>query len=179
MGRLSSFVHLLAVSCDMNLDDLGQCTGAPPQPIDVTRLPSRILMPRLTTVFIFVAWLWLSGCSTLLAPACAPGERLSVAEVVYFGTNKPGGVVSSEEWSTFLREVVTPRFSDGLSVWQASGQWQGGDGRLIKENTFVLSLVHAREPSFEKSVRAIVSEYKTRFQQEAVLRVKSHACISL
>lgn len=104
---------------------------------------------------------------------------MSIAEVIYFGANKPRGIVSSEEWSTFLREVVTPRFPGGLSVWQATGQWQGSDGTLIKERTFVLSLVHAREPSFETSVRAIISEYKTRFQQEAVLRVKSQVCVSL
>lgn len=104
---------------------------------------------------------------------------MSIAEVVYFGTNKPGGAVSSEEWSTFLREVVTSKFPAGLSVWQATGQWQGGDGTPINESTFVLSLVHAPEPSFEASVRAIISEYKSRFRQEAVLRVKSHVCISL
>ena len=139
-----------------------------------------MLMPKLTTLFVSVAAsLWLSGCSTLWAPVCASGERVSIAEIVYFGTNKPEGVVSSEEWSTFLREVVTPKFPDGLSVWQASGQWQDGDGRLIRENTFVLSLVHEREPSPEENVRAIISEYKTRLQQEAVLRVKSHVCISL
>ena len=79
----------------------------------------------------------------------------------------------------FLREVVTPRFPDGLSVWHATGQWRGTDGRPITESTFVLSLVHGREPSFEASVRDIISEYKARFQQEAVLRVKSHVCISL
>lgn len=137
-------------------------------------------MPKLTALLVTVAAsLWLSGCSTLWLPECASGERVSIAEVVYFGTNKPGGVVSSEEWSTFLREIVTPKFPDGLSVWQASGQWRDGDGMLIKESTFVLSLVHAREPSFEASVRAIMSEYKARFQQEAVLRVKSYVCISL
>lgn len=137
-------------------------------------------MSKLTTLFVSVAAsLWLSGCSTLSPPVCASGERASIAEVIYFGANKPGGAVSSEEWSTFLREVVTPRFPDGLSVWQASGQWQGSDGRLIKESTFVLSLVHARESSSEAGIRAIISEYKARFQQEAVLRVKSHACISL
>jgi hypothetical protein len=27
-------------------------------------------------------------------------------------------------------------------------------------------------------VRAIIGEYKSRFDQEAVLRVKSHACVS-
>ena len=137
-------------------------------------------MPKLTALLVTVAAsIWLSGCSTLWSPACALGERVSIAEIVYFGANKPGGVVSPEEWSTFLREVVTPKFPDGLSVWQATGQWQGGDGTLIKESTFVLSLVHAREPSFETSVRAIIAEYKARFQQEAVLRIKSHVCISL
>jgi hypothetical protein len=134
-------------------------------------------LPALTAVA--TASLWLSGCSTVGAPACASGEQASIAEVVYFGANKPGGVVSPEEWSTFLREVVTPKFPAGLSVWQASGQWQGGDGTLTKESTFVLSLVHARASSFEASVRAIIAEYKRRFQQEAVLRVKSHVCVSL
>ena len=123
--------------------------------------------------------LWLAGCGTLGAPACASGERASIAEVIYFGANRPNGVVSPDEWSTFLREVVTPKFPAGLSVWQASGQWQGGDGTLTKESTFVLSLVHARESSFDSSVRAVIAEYKARFQQEAVLRVRSHVCISL
>jgi hypothetical protein len=126
-----------------------------------------------------VASACLLGCAAVGAPVCAPGERASIAEVVYFGANKPGGVVSPEEWSDFLRDVVTPKFPAGLSVWQASGQWQGGDGTLTKESTFVLSLVHAQASSFDASVPAIIAEYKTRFQQEAVLRVKSHVCVSL
>jgi uncharacterized protein DUF3574 len=137
-------------------------------------------VPHLLALLATVsASLWLAGCSTLGESACTSGERASIAEVVYFGANKPGGIVSPEEWSTFLREVVTPRFPAGLAVWQASGQWQGGDGTLTKENTFVLSLVHTQESSLEASVRAIISEYKARFHQEAVLRVKSHVCISL
>jgi hypothetical protein len=140
----------------------------------------RARMLRLTALLAAAAVSpWLSGCTTMGAPGCAAGERASIAEVVYFGANKPGGVVSPEEWSSFLREVVTPKFPAGLSVWQASGQWQGGDGTLTKESTFVLSLVHAQASSFEANVRAIIAEYKTRFQQEAVLRVKSHVCISL
>jgi hypothetical protein len=137
-------------------------------------------MLNLTTSLVASATLLgLSGCSTIGAPGCAQGERASIAEVVYFGANKPGGIVSPEEWSSFLREVVTPKFPAGLSVWQASGQWQGGDGTLTKESTFVLSLVHAQAASLEANVRAIIAEYKARFQQEAVLRVKSRVCVSL
>ena len=137
-------------------------------------------MPRLFASAAAIASLSLVACSTVGVSPCAPGEQVAIAEVVYFGASKPnGGTVSSEEWSSFLREVVTPKFPAGLSVWRASGQWQGADGTLVKENTFVLSLVHTREDVSEAHVRAIVSDYKARFQQEAVLRVKSHACMSL
>ena len=88
-------------------------------------------------------------------------------------------MVSPEEWANFLREVVTPRFPAGLSVWQASGQWLGADGALTKENSFIVSLIHPEEPAVEQAVQAVISEYKVRHQQEAVLRVKSVACMSL
>lgn len=120
----------------------------------------------------------LAGCATLQGPACASGEQPLVSELLYFGTAKPGGVVSAEEWSSFLSGEVTPRFPKGLSVWPAEGQWRSNDGSLTREDSFVLNIVHPDGESSEKAVQAIVAEYKTRFQQEAVLRVKSHACIS-
>jgi len=50
----------------------------------------------------------LAGCSTVREPACAAGEQRAVSELLYFGTAKPAGVVSAEEWSVFLGNVVTP-----------------------------------------------------------------------
>ena len=120
----------------------------------------------------------LVGCSTLHGPSCTAGEQRSVSELLYFGTAKPKGVVSAEEWSAFLGSVVTPRFPQGLSAWQAAGQWQSADGSLKRENSFVLNLVHPEGEAGDKAIQAIVTEYKARFQQEAVLRVKSYACTS-
>jgi hypothetical protein len=97
---------------------------------------------------------------------------------MYFGTAKPAGVVTAEEWSEFLRVAVTPRFPQGLSAWQASGQWKGADGVIVQEASYVLSLVHPDDERSESAVRAIASEYKSRFSQEAVLRLKSHVCAS-
>lgn len=109
---------------------------------------------------------------------CMPGERRVVDELLYFGTAKPGSAVTTAEWSDFLRGVVTPRFPEGFTVWQASGQWKSVDGMIARETSYVLNLVHPETEPAEAAVRAVVSAYKSRFRQEAVLRVKGYACAS-
>jgi hypothetical protein len=119
------------------------------------------------------------GCSTTTAAGCAPGEQSSITETLYFGRARPGGTVSDEDWSGFLRDVVTPRFPAGLTTWQATGQWRSDSGSLTLEDSFVVSLVHPSDGLADADVRAIVAEYKRRFEQEAVLRVRSPGCSSL
>ena len=121
----------------------------------------------------------LAGCATPPSMRCAPNEQPAINEYIYFGTATPDGVVTGEQWTAFLRDVVTPRFPQGLSTWTASGQWQSQDGSLTREDSHVLNLVHANDAAIEKAVQELVGEYKTRFRQEAVLRVKSRACTSL
>ncbi|MGH8518509.1 MAG: DUF3574 domain-containing protein, partial [Panacagrimonas sp.] len=120
----------------------------------------------------------LGGCASLQRPACTSSEQHRVSELLYFGTAKPGGVVSAQEWSAFLASEVTPRFPQGLSVWPAAGQWQSADGSLTREDSMVLNVLHADSAGAEAAIQAIVAAYKMRFEQEAVLRVKSHACVS-
>lgn len=119
------------------------------------------------------------GCATHGNSQCAAGAQVAVNEWLYFGTAKPSGSVSPEEWETFLAKSVTPRFPAGLSVWPASGQWQSAQGSIVKEATYLLNVVYPPSESSERAVRDVVAEYKLQFQQEAVLRVKSHACMAL
>jgi hypothetical protein len=118
------------------------------------------------------------GCAAVRETACAPGQERSVNDVIYFGTAKSVGAVTPGEWTEFLRTSVTPRFPQGLTVWQASGQWKGADDAIVHEGSFVLSLVHPDDEPSETAVRAITTEYKSRFDQESVLRIKSQACVS-
>jgi hypothetical protein len=123
--------------------------------------------------------LLLAGCASLARPACPDGARPVVSDQLYFGTGKSdGGVVSAAEWSAFLRDEVTPRFPSGLTTWQAAGQWRDARGSIDHEASYVVSLVHPDDPGSEQAVRAIVADYKTRFTQEAVLRVTSAGCAS-
>lgn len=120
----------------------------------------------------------LGACASVHAPRCHPGEQHAIQDSLYFGTGKPDGVVTATEWSAFLETTVTPRFPQGLSVTEAAGQWRGANGAVVHEGTKVLHLVHPNDLASEKSVAEIVTAYKTQFQQEAVLRVKTDTCVS-
>lgn len=90
----------------------------------------------------------------------------------------PSGQVTAGEWQQFLAEVITPRFPEGLTAWSAAGQWRNPSGELQKEDSYVLHVVHKDEAKYETAVHEIVDAYKTRFRQEAVLRVRTATCIS-
>jgi Protein of unknown function (DUF3574) len=121
----------------------------------------------------------LMGCATMNGTPCRGEERLAVQDFLYFGTQTPSGRVTSEEWAKFLGETVTPRFPEGLSTWQASGQWRSASGELVHEPSYVLSLVHQDDAVPNKAVQEIITSYKLRFQQEAVLRVRTTVCKTL
>ncbi|HJW46069.1 MAG TPA: DUF3574 domain-containing protein [Lysobacter sp.] len=120
----------------------------------------------------------MSACASLPPTGCAAGEQPMVSEMLYFGTQTPDGAVTPEQWAQFLATVVTPRFPRGLTVWPAAGQWRSADGSITREASYALNLLHADNATNEAAIRAIVGDYKTRFRQEAVLRVKSRGCAS-
>ena len=121
----------------------------------------------------------LAACGSIGPPPCPSGQQAAVQELLYFGTDKPAGRVSPEDWAQFLGETVTPRFPEGLTAWQASGQWRSASGAVVQEPSYVLSLVHPASATAESSIQELVASYKARFQQEAVLRVKANVCITL
>ena len=110
--------------------------------------------------------------------ACEQGEQFVVHDELSFGTAKPNGAVTPEEWQEFLQSTVTPRFPRGFAVLESSGQWRGTDGSTVREASHRLVLDHPRDAASENAVREIIATYKSRFQQEAVFRVKTEACIS-
>ncbi|HEX8374663.1 MAG TPA: DUF3574 domain-containing protein [Geminicoccaceae bacterium] len=100
----------------------------------------------------------------------------TVTDRLYFGRGvRDGETVSDSAWAAFLREVVTPRFPAGLTVYRAEGQWREDDGRILREQTFVLEIVHPAGPSADADFREIAAEYKRRFRQQSVMRVTSPA----
>src|SRR4029453_1369055 len=83
---------------------------------------------------------------------CGATSASQLRTTLYFGRTRPKGSVSELEWQMFLRDEVTQRFPEGLTVWEAEGQWRTGAGTIDHEQSKVLLLVHpdtgaARQPA--------------------------------
>ncbi len=120
-----------------------------------------------------------AGCATRVDAPCADGATPAIDDILYFGLQRPGGRIGDDEWRAFLRDVVTPRFPDGLSTWPVAGQWRASDGGVVREDSMALAIVHRDDAASDASIRFVADDYKRRFAQEAVLRVRRRACTSL
>jgi len=107
---------------------------------------------------------------------CGTASEPQVRTTLYFGSARPQGAVSELEWQIFLRDEVTKRFPDGLTVWDAEGQWRTPAGTIDHERTKVLLLVHPDTPVARQSVRAVIDAYRTTFDQRSVLWESARVC---
>jgi len=66
----------------------------------------------------------------------------------------------------------------GVTVVEAAGQYRTAAGIIQHEPSWVLQLVHAEDAATEAAIREIRMAYQSQFKQEAVLRMRSKACVS-
>jgi len=111
---------------------------------------------------------------TMDCGAAAPQIRTTL----YFGLSRPKGSVSELEWQIFMRDEVTRRFPDGLTVWQAEGQWQTAAGSIDREQSKVLLVVHADSPAARQAVQAVIQAYRKTFDQQSVLWESARVCVA-
>ncbi len=112
-------------------------------------------------------------------PAQAQGW---VRSELYFGVGTEGdaaGQITEAQWRAFLDKEVTPRFPDGLTVFDAYGQWlfRGEDGpeRL---NSKVLVILHEDSPQRRADIEAIRLAWKQATHHQSVLWSRQPAEVS-
>ena len=128
----------------------------------------------------------------VLAGCVAPAPKLAATAAVqsckadnqmqqttlYFGLSRPAGkAITGQEWQQFVDGDVTPRFREGLTVFDAHGQWLGNDGKVAREESKALMLIHGTDAQSEAKIEALRGIYKSRFAQESVMRVDQPACV--
>ncbi|WP_225413842.1 DUF3574 domain-containing protein [Stigmatella hybrida] len=112
------------------------------------------------------------------AAACDVGSAMQLTEL-FFGRDRVNAApVSEAEWQGFVDTSITPRFQDGLTMFDANGQYLMEDGTLVRENSKVIILLHDGGAASSRDIDTIRKEYKQQFSQESVLRIDSSACVS-
>jgi Protein of unknown function (DUF3574) len=109
---------------------------------------------------------------------CGVSSSPQVRTTLYFGLARPKGSVTELEWQMFLRDEVTKRFPDGLTVWEAEGQWRTPAGTLDHEQSKVLLLVHPDTAAARQSVLAVIDAYRKMFEQQSVLWENARVCVA-
>jgi Protein of unknown function (DUF3574) len=108
-------------------------------------------------------------------PQCGSASA-QLRTTLYFGLSKKKGSVTELEWQVFLRDEVTTRFPDGLTSWEAEGQWRAADGTIGHERSKVLLLVHPDTPAARSAVQSVIERYRKGFEQDSVLWETARVC---
>lgn len=130
--------------------------------------------------YFLVPLLVFSACTTtqpnLQNSECAEKGGLSYSELIYFGRDKGNGLVTATEWKSFLLNEVTPRFPDGLTWWEANGQWRSSKGILFLEKVWILNIAHSNLNNVDLKMLELINAYKALFRQTSVLKVRLPVC---
>lgn len=148
---------------------------------------------KLQAVVVAVA-LALSGCAsvpsspatvatattaTLQGDAARPAAAAGwVRSELYFGVGAESGssareqtdVIDDSAWRAFLDKEVTSRFPDGLTVFDAYGQWQFRDAAEPNRlRTKVLVVLHENTAQRRADIEAIRLAWKQKTNHQSVL----------
>lgn len=130
--------------------------------------------------FLSLAASVLAGCASLPPLACGPGQEARLTAELLFGRKIGDRVgVSEAAFRSFVDAEVTPRFPNGLTILDASGQYRDTvSGALIREPSKLLLVVLKNEAEGRARLAAIAEAYKSRFQQQSVGTILRPACVS-
>jgi hypothetical protein len=88
------------------------------------------------------------------------------------------GKASDARWRDFLAREVSPRFPDGLTVYETTGQWRDPARNIIvRERSRMLRIIVPADAPRD-TIEAVASAYRKQFAQKSVGIVMRPACVS-
>ena len=122
----------------------------------------------------------LSGAAHAQLVECRGAQKPQHVAELIFGRSIGGRLeVSEEQWLKFLDEEITPRFPDGLTVYDAAGQWwDKATNRIIREPSKIVLIVLPGGAGDHPRLNEIAEAYKRSFRQQSVGMVVRPACVS-
>jgi len=129
---------------------------------------------------IAIIFLGLTGSANAQLVDCRGGQRPSQVAELMFGRKIGDRIgVSEGDWARFVDREITPRFPDGLTVFNAAGQWRDkSSNKIIREPSKIVQIVLPGDDGEFARLNEIADAYKTRFKQQSVGVIVRPACVS-
>ncbi|MBP3984540.1 DUF3574 domain-containing protein [Pseudoxanthomonas helianthi] len=126
--------------------------------------------------------------ASLQGDAARPAQAQGwVRSELYFGVGEESGPadrpqtekIGEAQWRAFLDKEVTPRFPDGLTVFDAYGQWLfRGAKEPNRLGTKVLVILHEDTPQRRADIEAIRLAWKQATGHQSVLWAQQRVEVS-
>jgi len=112
--------------------------------------------------------------------ACNAPQKVQQVVDLLFGRKIGDRIAVTEaQWARFVDSEITPRFPDGLTVFNAYGQWRDTErNRIVREPSKVVTIVLPGKPEDGERLTEVIEVYKKRFKQQSVGMVLRPACVS-
>jgi hypothetical protein len=111
---------------------------------------------------------------------CRGGQKPAQVAELMFGRNiGTRTVVNESQWVRFVDREIMPRFPEGLTVYNAAGQWRDqGSNKILREPSKVVQIVLPGRDDDIARLNEIAEIYKARFKQQSVITIVRPACVS-
>src|SRR5436305_5837538 len=84
-----------------------------------------------------------------------------IAELVFGRRIGTQGLVGQAGWRRFVAREITPRFPDGLTIIEATGQWRNpATGRIVREPVRLLTIAMPGKENDHQHLEEIAEAYK-------------------
>jgi Protein of unknown function (DUF3574) len=137
-------------------------------------------MKRTAQTFFLTLVLLTLGRGTAFSkdtPCPFSGQRPMLVTRLYFGQTEDGKPLAPGQWDDFLAHTVTPRFANGLTVYDAQGQWRDQKTKtIVQEAAKVVEIAAANSPGLRSKIEDVARLYRVRFHQKSVGIVSRLAC---
>jgi len=115
-----------------------------------------------------------AGLANAQALTCTAPQKPMLDVELLLGRGK----ASDARWRDFLAREVSPRFPDGLTVYETIGQWRDpARNVIVREKSRVLRMIVPADVPRDK-IEAVALSYKKQFAQKSVGIVMRPACVS-
>ena len=132
----------------------------------------------LVLTFLLALVFTLAGGANAQLVDCLGGQRPTQVAELMFGRNIGRRIgVSEGDFGGFVDREIMSRFPNGLTVFNAAGQWRE-QARIVREPSKVVQIVLPGQVDDIARLNEIVEAYKTRFKQQSVVMIVRPACVS-